>query len=86
MKKSGYLLVTSPEKITEADTAQCVHCQKIWTLKKGSGIERGWCMSCHGPTCGGKNCRECVPFMKKIEEAERKNKLFQELGHGNKQR
>lgn len=82
MKKSGYLLVTSPDGTREADTAQCVHCQKIWVIKKGSGIERGWCMNCCGPTCGDKNCCNCVPFIKKIEDIERKNKLFQELGIG----
>jgi len=50
-----------------ADTLQCVHCQHTWIPIRGSGKERGFCMRCHGPTCGTKECDRCVPFELKLE-------------------
>lgn len=40
----------------ERETHQCVHCQAMWEYKPGSGIERGFCMNCHGFVCGGAQC------------------------------
>ena len=50
----------------------CVHCQMHWIIQPGSGMQRGFCLSCDGPTCGKQNCEEnCTPFMKTIEALER---------------
>ena len=80
----GYVLITGPDgDKVDGDTLRCMHCSKMWIVRKGSGIERGWCMNCDGPTCGGRGCRECVHFMKKIEQIEaagRRNQLFERLG------
>lgn len=75
-KAAGYTVITSPDhKPIERDTLQCVHCMKHWFTEPGSGIQRGWCPLCAGPHCGGPNCWSCVPFMKKIEEQERRQRL-----------
>lgn len=43
------------------ETLQCVHCAKHWMMVPGSGHERGFCLNCQGPVCGGPLCWECVP-------------------------
>ena len=53
------------------ETLMCVHCQKHWIIKPGSGMKRGFCGNCAGPTCGKQQCEEhCVPFEKAIEQTE----------------
>lgn len=53
------------------ETLMCVHCQKHWIIKPGSGMQRGFCFNCDGPTCGKQHCEEhCVPFEKAIEQSE----------------
>ena len=60
-----------PNQEPEGDTAMCAHCQKHWRIRPGSGMKRGFCMNCNGPTCGKKHCEEhCVPFEKAIERME----------------
>ncbi len=62
---SGPLL---PGQLPEGDTVMCVHCQKHWAIKPGSGISRGFCANCNGLTCGKKKCEtECIHFEKAIE-------------------
>jgi len=60
---------------TEADTYGCCHCQYVVHLQPGSGKRRGYCRLCDKPTCGSEACRECKPFMKQIEEIERRDQL-----------
>ena len=66
--------------MVERDCLQCVHCQYTWFVEPGSGKERGWCTGCDGPTCGGKECQVCVPFMKRIEEWERAEQFMVAVG------
>lgn len=54
-----------------AETHQCVHCGKHFTVQPGSGKMRGFCLKCMGPTCGAKECDICRPYEKQIEEIEK---------------
>jgi uncharacterized ferredoxin-like protein len=54
-----------------ADTLQCEHCGYTWIPIMGSGKVRGWCNKCNGPTCGSKECHECLPMQKRIEQYEK---------------
>lgn len=64
----GTAIWVGPEgKPVEKDTLQCQHCQRHWFVEPGSGRHRGWCLKCGGPTCGGRKCLACVPFLKKVE-------------------
>ena len=54
--------------VAEGDTTMCIHCQFHWIIRPGSGISRGFCHNCNGPTCGKMKCEtECVPFEKALE-------------------
>lgn len=71
-KANGWLFgFHSDGKTTEHDTVQCVHCGCHWVVKPGSGTERGWCTSCHGPHCGSRQCFTCKPLEKWLEEVEK---------------
>ena len=55
-----------------AETLQCVHCGMHWDRIPGSGIQRGFCLKCHGVLCGKPQCMsECKPFEQWLEEVER---------------
>jgi hypothetical protein len=66
-KEAGIILVD--DKVV-ATTRQCCHCGNHFIMVKGSGRLRGWCMKCHGITCGNIECCPCIPFEKKLEEVE----------------
>jgi len=79
----GYLIITSPDGTVEADTLQCVHCSKHYIVKPGSGKRRGWCTLCAGATCGSVSCATCIPFERKLDMFEQRERLLQSvLGSG----
>ena len=60
--------------VAEGDTTMCIHCQMHWIILPGSGISRGFCANCNGPTCGKFKCEtQCMHFEKAIELVEGKN-------------
>lgn len=71
-RPAGYVETTYPDSPTvRGETLMCVHCQKHWVVRPGSGITRGFCFNCMGPTCGKEVCEPCVPFEQAIENMER---------------
>ncbi len=63
--------LTDGHMAEEGDTEQCVHCQAMWVKRPGSGIKRGWCFNCNGPTCSKQRCIEhCEPAEAFIERLE----------------
>ena len=88
-KAGAYVLGDLPEKdrALEGDTLMCKHCQKHWIMQVGSGTQRGWCISCGGPTCGKPRCEQpcyggMLHFMRQIECMEAKGRWFSMLGIG----
>lgn len=69
LRPHGTIIVTDVDgREWQADTLRCCHCQKSWVVRRGSGIRRGFCTKCGGPTCGGPACEcECVNFEKRLE-------------------
>jgi hypothetical protein len=67
----GYFVVTDNETdrvLDEGETLMCMHCQFHWKVKPGSGITRGWCWKCGGPTCGKQACEgACLHWEKALE-------------------
>ena len=71
----------SPSVGQQAETRSCVHCQRNWIIQPGSGIHRGYCMSCDGLTCGKFLCEtRCIPVEKWAEEEERIGRGLAALG------
>lgn len=71
---TGYFVVTDGETggvVDEGETLMCAHCQKHWRVRPGSGVKRGWCFRCGGPTCGKKACDTgCTPWELALEVME----------------
>lgn len=57
-----------------ADTEQCVHCGRHWMVQRGSGITRGFCLKCHGITCGTKKCDKCYSQKQWLDDKEKHGK------------
>lgn len=75
-RPAGNIVVTDPDLPTlEADTLQCVHCGAHWQVRHNSGVARGFCMNCMGPTCGKQKCEcGCNPIEKQLDIQERLNR------------
>ncbi len=56
-KPSSYFVTADGEgnKI-EGECRQCCHCQYTWEYRPGSGIERGYCLTCSGFLCARAEC------------------------------
>ena len=78
----GYLIITGPDGTLERDTLQCVHCNKHYIVRPGSGKRRGWCTLCAGTTCGEEACLPCIPFERKLDAFERRERLVRSVFGG----
>lgn len=68
MQAHGVILEGTKEV---ADTHQCPHCGMHFVMVKGSGTRRGFCLKCHGVTCGKPECStKCVPMERQLEMME----------------
>ena len=74
-RASGEFQVVSLETgrvLQEGQTLSCCHCQRTWAVRPGSGRQRGWCLRCNAPTCGGPACLTCLPWERQMEIMERR--------------
>ncbi len=68
--------------LAEGQTLQCGHCPRMWELRPGSGIERGFCLKCNQPTCNQPGCTppgECRPWEAQMEAMERRARLLESV-------
>jgi hypothetical protein len=69
----GYNLITQPVDLgpakVEHDTFQCAHCNTTVFIEPKQASP--WCSCCDRQWCGEAKCRECTPFMRKIEREEK---------------
>jgi hypothetical protein len=63
----GYIIIDGKEV---GETLQCCHCMRHWMVQRGSGVRRGFCVKCGGPTCGKPGCDQCVPAEARMELVE----------------
>jgi len=78
-RQDGYVLIVGPGGTVERDTLQCCHCNAHYIVRPGSGKRRGWCTMCSAPTCGKPKCAACIPFEKKLDAFERRERLMELL-------
>jgi len=64
MSEDGAVIVGGKQV---ASTNMCPHCGAHFTMKKGSGIRRAWCLRCSAVTCGKPECDACVPIEARFE-------------------
>jgi len=66
----------------EADTFTCVHCNRVIHVKARAPIDEfgSMCRNCMKMVCPTCADGPCVPFMKKLEEAEKKAEARRSYG------
>jgi hypothetical protein len=76
-RPGGYGITTGPEGISETDTFTCCHCNTVVDVppKMSPAEMGGWCVLCMKPVCKGCAGKECVPFEKKLEAAEARDRF-----------
>lgn len=79
---SGYATISGPKRTVEIDTATCCHCNRVWFVRSSDGKQDlgGWCRQCSAMICSPCVGKDCIPFKKKLDLYESKQKLFRELG------
>lgn len=71
-KPSGTLIQvdTATGREYQSDTLKCIHCQRTWVHRPGSGKIRGFCRNCNGPICSPECAETCVHFEQRLENLE----------------
>lgn len=53
----------------EADIRTCPHCQALIKMQEWAKAPvQNFCLKCMAPACNRKECEDCIPFMRKIEQ------------------
>jgi len=84
-RPQGYASVVDPGaqgQVKECDTFTCAHCQRVVFVPPRTAPSDlgGWCSCCAAPICPRCAGGTCTPFMKKLDEYERRNRFAQEVG------
>lgn len=63
-----------PSGVSEYDSFTCVHCNKVVHVRARSNVDEfgSMCRNCMKMVCPACADGPCVPFMKKLEEAEKR--------------
>lgn len=84
-RAQGYAILVGPERVAEADTITCAHCQRVVFLhnqdgkkKEGVAVRCGMCDRCTCVPCA--ETGRCEPFEKKLEAIEARGRLFSMMG------
>lgn len=81
ISKGGLSTFTGPDGTVEIKTFTCCHCNRIFDVPPKDSPETGFCSQCHAREClrcARKN--KCVPFEKKLERYEARQRLLQQIG------
>lgn len=95
-RPGGYATITSPAPQTvrfdrlrceaipagtyECDTFSCAHCSGIVHVAHGTRDDEYFCRNCMARICSPCADHPCVPFLKKIEAAERRAFYLRQYG------
>lgn len=79
-KLPGLRCVEVDAGILEIDTYTCCHCNLVIHSKAGTQADEYFCRGCMARICPGCADLPCIPFMKKVEEAERNDRASRYKG------
>lgn len=68
--------------VTEMDTYGCVHCNRVMHVKPKAPMDEfgSMCRNCMKMVCPKCASGPCVPFMKKLEAAEKRDQVLRSYG------
>jgi hypothetical protein len=82
VREQGYAVWTGPGGLTEKSTFTCCHCNSIVFLKAKAPAEEcgGFCRLCMKPICSKCCDKACVPFEKRLEQMESRDRMLRSVG------
>lgn len=71
-----------PQGVFEADTFTCIHCNRVMHVKPKANMDEfgSMCRNCMKMVCPTCANGSCTPFMKKLEEIERRDRALRSYG------
>ncbi len=95
-RAGGYAVIVSPDPqrvnfdglrceeigagIYEVDTFRCIHCMRTVHVPAKSQGDDYFCRNCMAPICPPCADYPCIPFMKKIEAMEERDRVLRSYG------
>ena len=82
MREGGYFVAWDPDgAIEECSTFTCAHCNKVVFVKPKADPDRlgGLCYLCMKPICPACVGQACIPFEKRLEAVEAKDRFRRSL-------
>lgn len=79
----GLEIVDGPGGTVEYETFTCIHCNEIVRVPHRASPDDcgGFCRQCMAPTCPKCTAKGvCTPFLKKVEEIERRARMLAAIG------
>jgi len=80
-KRAGQGVIVGPSYVKEFETCTCFHCNVVWVTRSTEPHVKtdlgGWCQMCMRMICASCSGKSCLPFEKKLELYERRDKLFE---------
>ncbi len=66
-------------RVIERDTHTCKHCARVFEIEPRADPNEFWCNCCMAPIC--KHCagKPCVPYMKRMDLAEKRDLATRQL-------
>lgn len=83
LRAGGYACLSDPESgIVERDTFTCVHCNSVVHVKPKMPMERlgSMCRNCMKMVCAKCAPGPCIPFEKKLERMEHRDRMLRSYG------
>lgn len=66
--------------VYEADTFTCVHCNRVVHVKARTQGDEYFCRNCMARICPPCADHPCAPFLKKLEQAEERDRVLRSYG------
>jgi hypothetical protein len=82
LRPGGYACISDPDTgVTELDTFTCAHCNTVKHVKPQQRPEDigGLCKQCMGLICPKCVGEPCVPFLKRLEQMEARDRFRRAL-------
>jgi|ERR1035437_3046059 hypothetical protein len=78
----GFRCETVPMGMTERDTYSCCHCGRVVHVKPMVSMDEfgSMCRNCMKMTCPDCASGPCVPFQKRLEEMEHRDRMLRSYG------
>lgn len=82
MRKHGFIVTDGPDGHTEMAAHTCCHCQRVVVIPHRAPPEDcgGFCRHCMRMTCKSCAMKPCVPFMKRLDDYEKRAASLKSMG------